>query len=185
MLSATPITFGTSASPTPHMVHNAPHGGELGMGQELHIEILSERAAQYKVYLYDPSGKPIPTEGNQVEVAIIDTSGKKLSSFPASAVGSEYFVAAGVETNSAKTDVRVTVMLKGKSQPVEMDFTIEYKGATWATATPFVRATLTAPVALPAVTVAPGRLPAVHWLVTQNDITVKMFFDPYPPRLGT
>jgi len=164
------------------MNHAAPHGGEMGMGRELNIEIVSERPAQYRIYLSDPDGKPIPTTGNQIEVAIIDVTGKKLSTLPTSAMGDQYFVAAGEQTNSAKTSVRVTVVLKGKTQPVEMDFTVESKLVS--TPTPIVRAAPTSPTVGVEGSGPPGRLPAVHWSDTQNGLTAKMYINPFPLRLG-
>ncbi len=43
---AAPAPASQSASPMPHMVHDAQHGGQLGMGQEVHIEIVSARPAE-------------------------------------------------------------------------------------------------------------------------------------------
>ncbi len=177
------------ATPTPtpeHMVHQARHGGELQMTADFHVEVVSERPGEYKIYLYDPTGKPIPPEGNRVEVALVDSAGKIVSVFPARLVsGVEYFIASGGPTNVPKTDLRLTIYLKGKPA-TEVNLTIQNKLVSPPTLTlPIVITTPTsAPVALPAAPVAPGRLPAVHWSVTQSGIVAKMYLNPFPFKLG-
>ncbi len=170
-------------TPTVHMIHGAPHGGQLGMSKDLHIEIVSERPGEYKLYLYDPAGNPLPSEGTMADVALIDSTGKRLSVFPARlADRGEYFFATGGPTDIIKSDVRVTVALRGKNQPVEMDFTLQYQAG--AAPTPTVRATPTVPAARPPATAVPGQRPAVQWSQTQGGLTVGVFFAPYPLQLG-
>ena len=109
------------------MVHQAEHGGELGMSDTLHIEIVSEQPGEYRVYLSDPSGNALPTDGITLEVALIDSAGNELLNLPAgSADSGEYFIASGGPTDSSETDFRVKVWLSEGAQPVEMDFTLRY-----------------------------------------------------------
>lgn len=111
-----------------HMVHEAEHGGQLGMGETLHIEIVSQQPGQYTVYLSDPSGDPLPLEGVTVEVALIDPAGNELQVFPARlSDDGEYFVAEGEPADPSRTDVRVKVRLPEGADPVEMDFTLQYQ----------------------------------------------------------
>ena len=111
-----------------HMVHEAQHGGQLGMSETMHIEIVSDRAGEYQVYLYDSLGNPLPLKGVTVELALIDTAGKELQIVPASlSVNADYFFSKGSATNLARTDVRVKVSLPNNAKPVEMDFTLQYQ----------------------------------------------------------
>lgn len=115
----------TVSTPGEHMVHQAEHGGQLGMSETLHIEIVSEQPGEYKVYLSDPSGNALSTEGITLEVAVIDMGGNELLTLPASPADSgEYFMASGGPTDNAQTDVRVKVWLSENTEPVEMDFTL-------------------------------------------------------------
>ena len=108
-LPATPTPTPTQASMTmpteagmtmptdgEHMVHEAEHGGQLGMSETVHIEIVSQQPGEYIIYLSDPSGDPLPLVGVTVEVALIDTAGNELEVLPARRAGDgKYFVAGG------------------------------------------------------------------------------------------
>jgi hypothetical protein len=111
-----------------HMVHEAEHGGQLGMGETVHIEIVSQQPGEYIIYLSDPSGDPLPLEGVTVELALIDLAGNELQVFPAKLSGDgKYFVAEGEPADPSNTDVRVKVRLPEGAEPVEMDFTLRYQ----------------------------------------------------------
>ncbi len=131
LVTPTPMPAGmTMSMPTTegHMVHAAEHGGQLGMGETLHIEIVSEQPGQYAIYLSDPSGNPLPLEGVTLAVALIDPAGNELQVFTARLAGDgQYFVAEGQPAYVTQTDVRVTVVLPGNAEPVEMDFTLQYQ----------------------------------------------------------
>lgn len=117
----------TASTPGAHMIHQAQHGGQLGMSETLHIEIVSKRPGEYAVYLSEPSGKPIALDGATLEVALIDAAGNELFNLPASVDGSrEYFVAKGGPTDLTQADVRVKVQLSENTELVEMDFTLTY-----------------------------------------------------------
>lgn len=119
--TTTPVAAG-------HMLHEAPHGGQLGMGETLHIEIVSERQGEYTIYLSDPSGNPLPLEGVTVEVALIDHAGNELLVLPARlSDDGQSFVAEGEPTDPSQADVRVKVMLPQNAELVEMDFTMQYQ----------------------------------------------------------
>lgn len=116
----TPTTLpATVTEPAAHMEHRAQHGGQLGMSENIHIEIVSERPGEYKVYLSDAAGRPLPLEGARLEVALIDTSGNELLVMPARlADDAEYFIAQGGPTDVMQLDVRVRVIMSGSASPV-------------------------------------------------------------------
>jgi len=125
--TSTPASM-TASTPGAHMTHEAQHGGQLGMSEELHIEIVSERPGEYRVYLSDPSGNPLPLEGVTLEVALIDSAGNELLILPASVAESgEYFIATGGPSDLTQTDVRIKVVPAENTEPVEMDFTLQYQ----------------------------------------------------------
>ena len=125
--TSTPASM-TASTPGAHMDHEAQHDGQLGMSENLHIEIVSERPGEYKVYLSDPSGNPLPLEGVTLEVALIDSAGNELLILPASVAESgEYFIATGGPSDLTQTDVRIKVVPAENTEPVEMDFTLQYQ----------------------------------------------------------
>lgn len=145
-------------SPTAHMAHESRYGGQLGMSKEMHIEIVSERPGEYKVYLFDLVGDPLPPAGIRVEVALINTAGDELQRFPAEvADNSAYFIARGGPTDLTPIDVRIKVFQAGNSEPVEMDFVLQYQ--TEATPVPTLAAT---PTRAPNVALTPGVGPCAH-----------------------
>ena len=109
------------------MVHTARHGGQLGMSDVLHIEVVSEVPGQYKLYLSDPEGEPIPLEGVAAKVALIDRSGNELEIFEAElAPDGDFLFAEGDLAEATQADIRVRVILPDQAEPVEMDFTLSY-----------------------------------------------------------
>jgi len=72
--------------------------------------------------------------------------------------------------------------LKGKAQPVEMDFTIQAKLVS--TPTPLAQSAPTIATTAIEGSGPPGHLPAVQWSDTQNGLTAGMYFDPFPLRFG-
>ncbi len=182
--SPTPTPASTTVStPDEHMVHEAQHGGQLGMSEELHIEIVSERQGEYEVYLSDSSGSPLPLEGVTLDVVLIDPAGNELLVLPATVSdGGEYFIATGGPTDIAQADVRVKVLPAENAGPVEMDFTLQYERSTPSpTTTPSVAAATTASAPIPALECKTGE----PWLQTREGLTLAMCFDPHPPQLGS
>jgi hypothetical protein len=165
------------------MVHEAQHGGQLGMSEEMHIEIVSERPGDYRVYLSDSSGNPLPLEGVTLEVALIDSAGHELLVLPATrSNGSEFFIATGGPTDIRQADVRVKVIPAENAEPVEMDFTLQYQQAAPSpTTAPGPVATPAAPAPMPALDCKAGE----PWSQTREGLTLAMCFDPYPPQLGS
>jgi hypothetical protein len=165
------------------MVHEAQHGGQLGMSEEMHIEIVSEHPGDYRVYLSDSSGNPLPLEGVTLDVALIDSAGHELLVLPATrSNGGEFFMATGGPTDFTQADVRIKVLLAENTEPVEMDFTLQYQQqATGPTTAPSPAAATIAPAPMPALDCKAGE----PWLQTREGLTLAMCFDPYPPQLGS
>ncbi len=189
--TSTPASM-TASTPGEHMVHKAQHGGQLGMSEELHIELVSEQPGEYKVYLSDPAGNPLPLEGVTLEVALIDPAGNELLVLPAQVAESgDYFIATGGPTDLTQADVRVKVVPTENTKPVEMDFTLQYPAPP--TDTPAVPRSTPSPITTPgaaATTTAPPPMPPLEcktgepWSQTQEGLTLAMCFDPHPPQLG-
>lgn len=118
----------TSGSASMHMDHHqAPHGGQLEMGDNWHLELLSQEPGTYIFYLFDDSGRPIFPQDAVVQLSLIDGSGNIAQTLVAqrSAFGN-YLIAKGYSGNVTTDHVRVKAAMLG-SQPVDLSFTMPYR----------------------------------------------------------
>lgn len=106
--------------------HQAPHGGQLGMGDKWHVEVASHEPGTYEFYLYDDSGHAIFPDDADVQLSLIDGNGNKAETLVAqrSAYGN-YLIAKGYPGNMTTDRVRVRATMLG-SQPVELNFKMPY-----------------------------------------------------------
>ena len=112
---------------TVHMDHHQTlHGGQLGMGDGWHIEIVSHEPGTYVFYLFDDSGHPIFPEEAEVQLSLIDGSGNKAQTLVAQRSAKGNYLIAKCYPGYMTTDrVRVRAILLG-SKPVELNFKMPY-----------------------------------------------------------
>jgi hypothetical protein len=108
-----------------HVDHTAHHGGLIGMSGDLHLEIVSEVAGEYRVYMTDAFRQPIRAEGVSGMLVLMPGTDHE-TALPFQVMNGEFLAAAGGPTELDA--IEVSIRLDGTPQGhVEMDFSLSYE----------------------------------------------------------
>lgn len=103
-----------------HM-HDARHGGQVGMSGETHLEVAVAAPGEYRVYLSDAHRAPLAASLGKDAKITLDPDGEKPVSLPLAAdPKGEYLVAKGEPRSTPTVDVKIEMSLNGA--PVAMEF---------------------------------------------------------------
>lgn len=108
-----------------HVDHSGHHSGLVGMSGDLHLEIVSEAAGEYRVYITDALRQPIDLEGISGSL-VLRPGANDEETLPFQIMDGEYLVASGgpAEVDTLDVSIRLDGTPEGH---VEMDFTLSHE----------------------------------------------------------
>lgn len=108
-----------------HADHSAHQGGLVGMSGDLHLEIVSEAAGEYRIYITDALRQPVDLEGISGSL-VLRPGADDEETLPLQVMHGAYLAASGgpVEADTMDVSIRLDGTPEGH---IEMDFTLSYE----------------------------------------------------------